>query len=100
MSRDVLLHRLSARLDAMEDDALAVMDYIAARLEVGRDRYGGLDLSTPRDWAEEERQEHADAVVYRAAAEIVRLRKRQDPVAIGLRELAENAPHNDSTETR
>ncbi len=44
-----------------------------SRLERGRERYGELDLSRDRDWREEERQEHADAVVYRACAEIQRL---------------------------
>lgn len=83
--RGALVRVINTRLPLCSLDELRVMDYVLSRLELGRDRYGLLDLERgDRDWAEEERQEHADAAVYRACAEIVRL----DRVHRDLRELA------------
>lgn len=73
-----LARSIAARVNALAErgcaDELRVLDYLLVRLELGEQQYGRLDLATDRrDWAEEERQEHADGVVYRACAEISRL---------------------------
>lgn len=78
-TRDALERTICARLAACSPDELRVVDYVLGRLEVGRARYGELDFAgDDRDFLEEERQEHADGVVYRACAEIVRLDARRD----------------------
>ncbi len=84
-SRDALERAICARLPLCSPDELRVLDYVLSRLEIGRERYGALNLATDdRDFCEEERQEHADAVVYRGCNEIRRL----DRVNADLRELA------------
>ncbi len=86
-----LRRSIVARLEAAGADEIRVMDYLLTRLELGRERYGALDFANrPHDWQEEERQEHADAAVYRACAEIVRLdRDRADLRAAAAKELVE-----------
>ncbi len=58
---------LGARLARCSYDELRVIDKLLGRLELGRDRYGHLDLSRDRrDFKREEAEEHLDAAVYRA----------------------------------
>ncbi len=64
-------------LDA-ETDIVRVIDYILVRTEAGRAEHGDLVIATDsRDFAEEERQEHADLVVYRACDELKRLDEKR-----------------------
>lgn len=65
-----LLADVSRRLLDCNLDELRVLDVLLGRLELGRSRYGHLDLAKPRDWAREEAEEHADAAVYRACGEL------------------------------
>lgn len=84
-SRDALERSLCARLLSCAHDELRVLDAILLRLELGRDRYGALDLARDRrDWAREEAEEHVDALVYRACALI----SRQDEERRELRDAA------------
>lgn len=53
-------------------DELDVLGWVAARLTVGRARYGPLTLSgDPRRWLQERAEEAADILVYSAMAELV-----------------------------
>ena len=65
-----LERKLKKRLELCSYDELRVVDVILARLELGRQRYGALDLSQPRDWAKERAEELLDAHVY-AACELI-----------------------------
>lgn len=59
-------------------DELRVLRVILGRLELGRQRYGYLELSREtRDWKREEAEEHIDAAVYRACDELDRETKEQ-----------------------
>jgi len=49
---------------------MRVLDRVLHRLEVGRERYGLLDLSKPRDWRRERFEERLDALVYDACEEL------------------------------
>jgi hypothetical protein len=64
--REALQRTIAARLLVCNIDELRVLDVLLGRLELGRDRYGYLDLARSRDWEREEAEEHADAAVYRA----------------------------------
>lgn len=80
-----------------------MLDVLLARLEVGRERYGYLDLAKPRDWQRERAEELVDAAIYNACDLLSKgdaedQRERQDceaadalartaPVEFGLREL-------------
>ena len=62
---------LAARLELCSFDELRVIDKLLGRLELGRSRYGYLDLSRDRrDFKREEAEEHLDAAVYRACDEL------------------------------
>lgn len=64
-------------LDECSVDELRVVISILSRLELGRARYGLLDLDAdPRDWQRELGEELLDAVVYAAC---VRLTKGGTP---------------------
>jgi hypothetical protein len=63
---DGLTRSLIARLGACNLDELRVLDQLLVRLELGRDRYGHLDLAQKRDWARERAEEAADYAVYDA----------------------------------
>ena len=64
---------LAARLELCALDELRVIGVVLARLELGRQRYGYLDLNRDRrDWKREEAEEHIDAAVYRACDELDR----------------------------
>lgn len=65
-----LLCNLAGRLQALEYDALRVVDRVIARLELGRERYGDLDLAQPRPWRRERNEELLDAIVYEVAGEL------------------------------
>ncbi len=66
-----LFHDLSARLLQCSRDELRVMSQLLARLELGRARYGHLDLARDkRDFKREEAEEHLDAAVYRACDQL------------------------------
>lgn len=107
--RDALARSIGVRLELCNEDELRVVDAILGRLEIGRDRYGYLDLSRARDWDAEEAEELLDARIYRACDVIRRRDERLDrlrcevadelartnPIELGLRELASNAPDED-----
>lgn len=57
---------ISARLHQCSFDELRVVDVILTRLEFGREQYGYLDLSRPRDWKRERAEEIVDAAFYEA----------------------------------
>ena len=62
---------LRAELDAIQGrccyDELRVLTVLARRLEVGRNRYGYLDLhSDRRDFKRERAEEYVDAAIYDA----------------------------------
>jgi hypothetical protein len=58
------------RLGFANADELRVVDRVLQRLEVGRERYGHLDLSRPRNWRKERFEERLDALVYDVAEEL------------------------------
>ncbi len=49
-------------------DELLVIELLWQRLELGRERYGHLDLAKARDWSREESEELLDARIYQACA--------------------------------
>ncbi len=70
---------LALSVAALETDAVKLLAFIAARLVIGRDRYGNLDLKRDgRDWVREAREECADGIVYLAAA-AMQERRRTKP---------------------
>jgi len=79
-----LIRDLARRLQLAAHDELRVIDRILTRLEIGRERYGELDLSRPRDWRREHREELLDALVYDVAEELA----REDQERAELREAA------------
>lgn len=97
-----LLDSLKQRLCQCSEDELAVVDILLARLELGRERYGFLDLSKPRDWDREEAEEWLDAAIYRACKTVAQREREQceaadkfaanSPVEFGLNEFLENTP--------
>lgn len=69
--RDALERSLCTRLVQCSYDELRVLNGILRRLELGRARYGFLDLRKDRrDFRRERNEEIADWVVYDACAEI------------------------------
>lgn len=68
--RDALARNLAARLLLCNLDELRVLDVLLGRLELGRERYGFLDLSKARDWDHEEAEELLDARIYRAISKL------------------------------
>lgn len=61
---------LQRRQSSMNLDELRVVERITERLELGRVRYGELDLRQPRPWRRELREELLDALIYDAAEEL------------------------------
>lgn len=51
-------------------DELRIVDRVLERLELGREHYGHLDLSRPRNWRKERFEERLDALVYDVAEEL------------------------------
>jgi len=64
LQRRGLASDLSRRLQLASRDELRVIDRLFARLELGRDRYGKLDITRPREWRRELGEELLDAVIY------------------------------------
>lgn len=70
---DELRADLEARLELCAYDELRVVSKILGRLELGRQRYGYLDLARDRrNYKREEAEEHLDGAVYRACDELDR----------------------------
>ena len=68
---------LAEILSRCSDDEIESFLYMARRVDKARAIYGALDLdSDTRDWAEEERQEHADAAMYQAFRRVKEARSR------------------------
>jgi hypothetical protein len=64
-------------LGECSDDELRVMNAVLARLEIGRQRYGRLDLASDvRDWERELGEELLDASIYAAISRLAELRRR------------------------
>ena len=91
-ARLALARSLAARIHALAagGDELDVLDGFLLRLELGRSRYGALDLrSDARDWQREQDEEVADWAVYRALARTSRRYAQVDALHAGLGELAQ-----------
>ena len=59
-----MTERLNFLLSRMNAAELGVMQYIAERLDAGREVYGPLNPQDGRDWRSERRQEVTDLLVY------------------------------------
>lgn len=70
VTRQALARDIARRLQLASHDEVRVVDRILLRLELGRDRYGLLDLSRPRDWRRELAEELLDALIYDTAETI------------------------------
>ena len=93
IARQALARNVAARIVALGDagDEIRILDGILLRLEIGRQRYGALDLSRPRDWQVEADQEAIDLAVYQACKrESLRL-EQTTAVERGLDELRSSA---------
>ena len=66
--RDRLLDDIVSRLHDCSHDELLVLGEMLGRLELGRRRYGFLDLTKARDWDREAAEELLDMSIYRACA--------------------------------
>lgn len=62
--RQALARDIARRLQLASLDEVRVLDRLLVRIELGRERYGRLDLAKPRDWRRELGDELLDAVVY------------------------------------
>lgn len=82
-ARDRLNHDLVIRLADCAHDELRVLDKLLARLELGRKKYGPLDLGKARDWDREESEELLDARIYQACAELANADRINDIVENG-----------------
>lgn len=61
-------HPLFTRLAALGPVERQLMERLLGRLELGRKRYGAMDLADGRDWRAEAQEELLDGCVYMAAA--------------------------------
>jgi len=69
--REATIIVIGEHLEQCSDDELRIVGAVCKRLEIGRERYGRLELETDRrDWPRELGEELLDAVIYAA---IVRL---------------------------
>jgi hypothetical protein len=84
VQRIALARSLASRLACLGLDEIRLIDHVVTRLELGRERYGELDLSAPRDWGKELGEELVDALVYQAARELA----AQDLARASVREAA------------
>lgn len=66
--RDAIESALRQLLPLFNLDELRVLEFDALRLLKGRETYGPLDLSAPRDWNHAEFEELVDARLYRTFA--------------------------------
>jgi hypothetical protein len=71
LQRQALARDLARRQQNCSLDELRVQDRVLGRLELGRQRYGELDLSKPRNWQRERFEERLDALVYDVCDELV-----------------------------
>ena len=62
--RHALASDITRRLHLCSHDELRVLQRVLQRLELGRERYGLLDLRKPRDWGKERGEELLDALLY------------------------------------
>lgn len=68
---------LDAAVGALAGDELDVVGHVIARLQLGRERYGKLDLGNEqRDLVREALEEAADGFVY-AISECIRVERRR-----------------------
>lgn len=84
VQRQALVRDVARRLQLASLDEIRVADRVLARLELGRERYGLLDLAKPRDWRRELREELLDSLVYDVAGELA----QEDRERAELREAA------------
>ncbi len=84
LQRQALARDLARRLHLASHDELRVIDRLLVRLELGRDRYGELDLRKPRDWRRELGDELLDALVYDTAETL----RNEDAAQAGLQAAA------------
>lgn len=93
---DALARDIGRRMALCSLDELRVLDVTLGRLELGRHRYGHLDLSKARDWQCDEAEELLDMQVYRACQTIVERDRRaadiESRIDSCLRELRDVAP--------
>lgn len=90
----LICRRVMALADA--GDEVEVLDGFLMRLELGRQRYGALDLrKNKHDWDAECDEEVADWAVYRAFKRTSNRQAQVDAIETGLVELAE--PVSDRT---
>lgn len=96
--RDRALQRsITSRLGLASYDELRVVDAILLRLELGRERYGALNLrADSRDWRREGDEELVDLAVYRACERISERDRQVDEIEAGLDELVHSAPDHGS----
>ena len=67
---------IASRLHLCNEDELDVLDVLLARVELGRDRYGSLDLTKARDWERDEAEELLDMRVYQSIQVVLERRQR------------------------
>jgi hypothetical protein len=67
---DPLLQDLVRRLALAGRDERRVMERLLARLELGRRRYGELDIAAPRNWRRDFGEELLDALIYDTIEEL------------------------------
>lgn len=84
IQRQALARDLARRQQILALDELRVLDRVQQRLELGRQRYGVLDLAAPRDWRAERFEEELDALVYQVCGELA----AEDLARASLREAA------------
>ena len=66
-----LIADITRRLALASHDELRVLDRLLVRLELGRERYGALDLRRPRACRRELGEELLDAVIYDTIDQVV-----------------------------
>jgi hypothetical protein len=86
--RDALERDIGRRMALCGFDELRVLDVLLGRLELGRHRYGELDLSKTRDYEREEAEELLDMRVYQACQVIVERDRRTAEIEALLEEQA------------
>lgn len=70
LQRQAIARDISRRLELANLDETRVVCRVLQRLELGRQRYGELDLRKPRDWHKERGEELIDAVLYDVMGDI------------------------------
>jgi len=66
-SRQSKLQSIEDSCEKLGGDELRVLDWLAKRLLVGKERYGNLDIANkPIDWRKERTEEAMDLLVYSA----------------------------------